>query len=768
MIQRAVGIFILLCAVYLATFTGHPISSDEWQLADAARSTALYGLPAQPYTYTMRFFSTPPDDQVVVQLQVDSIQVNLLAPLIGLARIAPNISLMHTIWLFNVMVTALTGAVVYLVGRTLGYSERVATAVALIFGISTIAFPYSQMLFREPLLSLFGITAYGCAIRFQGQPRQRIGWFFAALAMLAGAALTKDAGLAFVPIVLAAAVPSFKKVQWRRTLPLALISGILVAGLTVLRYEDTLGRLLNTQFVENISKWLPTALPAYLISPGFSIWVFSPVLLAGWLGMILLARRGAWREVILPLLAVLGFAVGHAALHGQYWYGGLAWGTRFLVPITPFLCLWLLPVIHTAGADSRSSRRLQVGLSALILISTAVQLVAVWLPATRYTVWLEAQSKVEGRPILAWEDGVWDIRYHALRANWEEIGDAPSAIAWDVTGTGLIILPLCLMLGLIGGWIIARRRRAWLVLLLPMAFYFMLRVIYLDPRYGGDQAQLWDALMRLEQVARTGDAVILNSPVYRPFFMSYYHLETPIYMLDTPKGETIDPNQPPEIVSDHPEERAEPFFQMLLRRVAERSRRWLYLTEYTPYTPGRLRVTEFYLARHYYPAETLIDASEVRLLIYAPIPAPSVYVPPYPAIGTDVDFGPVRLVGLDVPLSARSGDFLPVSLLWTHEGWVDRAPFDYSINLTLVNRAGETVAQRVAQPLGTFGGMSLWERGGYYRDHHALTLPADLPNGEYDLWLLLVDWRDGKPLPIVGAGDAEYLTLATIRIEQGN
>jgi hypothetical protein len=128
-------------------------------------------------------------------------------------------------------------------------------------------------------------------------------------------------------------------------------------------------------------------------------------------------------------------------------------------------------------------------------------------------------------------------------------------------------------------------------------------------------------------------------------------------------------------------------------------------------------------------------------------------------------------VGFDLPRGdvIRPGDMLPVSLLWRHDGWPDDlSPFDYSVNVSLIDRTGAAVAQRAEAPLGSFGAMSLWQPGGFYRDNHALQLPENLPPGDYDLWVLIFDWRDGSPLPVrnASAGDPEtHALIATLRVE---
>lgn len=151
---------------------------------------------------------------------------------------------------------------------------------------------------------------------------------------------------------------------------------------------------------------------------------------------------------------------------------------------------------------------------------------------------------------MAWREGVWELRYQPIAVAVQQIGSAPSAVAWDVLHVGGIILPLCalsLAAALIG---LRRRSAAWLSLIVLIGtFYVGLRAVYLDPRYGGDDSELWAALRAIESALRESDILLVNSDAYRPFIANYYKGDNPAYVIPTPDGETVDPDNPPWIVS---------------------------------------------------------------------------------------------------------------------------------------------------------------------------------------------------------------------------
>ena len=763
---RAAALFFGLMAVYFGTFTGVPISDDERLLFDAARSFALDGTLALPNTFDLRAYVIPSGLDPVPTLNTEPLQAYLTAPLIQAARAVPGVGVVHAAWLFNAVVTALTGALLYLYGRALGYGERPALIVAAIFGVATIAWPYSQLYFREPLLTLFMVGAAWCAAQWRNAPPAPI-WLIGAGIGLVGAALTKDAGIAVLPTLLVIGLPTLPRRVWRSMLPLVGIGLIGGIALIALRADLIAGILARPGLFRRAAEWIPVAVPAYLFSPGFSVWVYSPVLLASLIGAGRLVRWRRWREVSGPLLLLIAFAIGHPALHGEFWYGGLAWGPRFLMPITPFLCLWLLPLLEAhppaAVAGEGLRRRSEVPFWLLTALSLAVQLIAVWLPPTRYAVFLEEQSRAAGTPIVAWREGVWDVRYHPIPALIGQIGRAPSALAWDVMGTPGIAV-LCLATAGIAAYAAIRPRRRYALIAAVSVIGVIgigLRVYYPDVRYGGDDPALREMLGKVAALP-PGQAVILGSPVYRPFMLNYYKGTAPLYTLPVAQGETVDPVNPPYIVSAYNEEQTDPIFQVVLARLALRHPIWWVVWDYTPFTTTRLRVTERYLTRHYYPIDEPFGADTVRLVRYAAISAPPERVPPYPPIGIDADYGAARLIGADVPLDRpyAGGQAVPISLLWRFEGWPPGLdPLDYSVNVSLIGPNGATLAQRAGTPAGTFGRMTAWRPGQYIRDNHALIIPPSAPPGRYEIWVLVFDWRDGRSLPIRNRAAGETHTV---------
>ena len=77
-----------------------------------------------------------------------------LLPLVALSEAVPGISAQAAAMLLNPLVTTAAALVIYWLSLRLGFRLRTAFATALIFGLATLALPYTKTLFGEPLAAL--------------------------------------------------------------------------------------------------------------------------------------------------------------------------------------------------------------------------------------------------------------------------------------------------------------------------------------------------------------------------------------------------------------------------------------------------------------------------------------------------------------------------------------------------------------------------------------------------------------------------------------
>ncbi len=745
-LRAPAGIFLILVGLYLSTYTGVAFSGDEQVSLDAAFSLYRRGtLELALFNDLRPTFPAPPSvDQPVIALDLEPLQSYLGALVAALAGALPGVGMTHALYLLNIGITALSAVMVFAWGRLWGYGLGVASGAALLYGTATFAWVHSRFFFREPLFSLLLLVCLYSLWRWRINPaptRRRTGWLFLSLVTFGGAMLTKVTTLLFLPALIAAVIP---RRFGRRTL-------LIGAAITAMGFLILMGFALSVPGVRfrylgkilsdlSLDQWAE-AVRAWLFSPGASLWAFSPILIAALVGAWALIRARRWRQVALPLILSCCAMGGYAAFRG--WYSGLGWGPRYLLPVIPFLCLWLLPVLQ--WASDHAPARLSLGM--LIGISVAVQIVGVSVPPTLHGDTLAVLEPAR----YPWIEGVWELPYTPLVTGLKEGAKGPSPLMFVTTHQfGLIgLYALLIIIGLI-----CLRRHfvpRWLIgagaLSLILGTYVVLRAAYLDPRYGADDPLLWETLTRLNTDMRPGDALLLNDSTYRNFFMNYYKRREPIYRLPDAPAETLDPAKPPQIVSDNLEAQVHPYLWTMLARIARRSERWWFVTPYSPFSPDRLRPTEHYLARHYFPIREVIRTDPLRLLLYLPVEAPAAAVPE--SAERYADFGAVRLWAVDLPAGDEfsAGAVVPVSLLLDvpSRTWGE-PPFDYGVNLSLINREGFMVAQHAALPIGGLGRISLWKPGERHRDNHALELPLDLAPGTYVVSMSIYDWRDNSKL----------------------
>jgi hypothetical protein len=132
----------------------------------------------------------------------------------------------------------------------------------------------------------------------------------------------------------------------------------------------------------------------------------------------------------------------------------------------------------------------------------------------------------------------------------------------------------------------------------------------------------------------------------------------------------------------------------------------------------------------------------------------------------DVDFGGmIDLVGADLPAQAQAGGQLPFTLHWQASAAVR---FDYSAFAHLIDAQGNKVAQLDYQPYDAMGPLptSAWPIGWPVTDAQKITLPPDLPPGDYTLLVGLYNWQSGSRLPAQGEGviGGDAVQLGPLRV----
>ena len=89
----------------------------------------------------------------------ERLNIWLALPLLKIAEALPSLGVIHTVWLFNALVTALIVGLLYLLIVALDFTDGVAVLSAVSAGVGSNLWAYSQTFFREPLSALFIVLA---------------------------------------------------------------------------------------------------------------------------------------------------------------------------------------------------------------------------------------------------------------------------------------------------------------------------------------------------------------------------------------------------------------------------------------------------------------------------------------------------------------------------------------------------------------------------------------------------------------------------------
>jgi hypothetical protein len=372
----AAALGLVLFAVYLLTASGHTYSPDEESLLYVAQSFIAHGE-----------FNIPDPDQYPVTgghrgeggriFSGTGLAQSLLALpfFVAASEIArafdPHsrdfILRLVVVSLFNAILSALTGILLYGWLRRLRVSTRISAALVLVWAFATMAWVYARTFFSEPLLTFcFVLAGYALCVYHD---TRAVRWTIVAGLAAGLAVLTKAQGLLVLPALglyfIALELPvllgkgtsappssirmarGMSPLFWSALiLPGILFIAGLAVGLVLTGYFDFIrfGDPLQTGRGE-VSQGFPilTGLFGLLLSSGKSDFLYAPPIVLFFLALPRFFRRHA-AEAWFCVVFIATFVLFHARL--EIWSGDGAWGPRYLVSTLPF---WLMPASVILG-----------------------------------------------------------------------------------------------------------------------------------------------------------------------------------------------------------------------------------------------------------------------------------------------------------------------------------------------------------------------------------------------------------------------------------
>ncbi len=738
----------------MLTFRAVIQSGDTLRALDAVSSQARYGdwLMDESNWFKPALIIREESALPLHEYDVEErLNAQLAAPLLRLADSLPRLGNIHTVWLFNVIVTSLSIGLLYCLVRALDFSDAAAAIVGLTAGLGTNLWAYSQTFFREPLSALFILAAL--LLIHCGKGRGAIIRLLSLIAAAAGlylAYLTKFSAAFAIPAALIFALPEVHNPDRRFPRQLALLLLTLAATIiAVLMFLDPLPDTLSAIFAQFgfITEYAGIALRSYLLSPGASLWGSSPIILLAVAGCGMLWRQRRYWLVLTIVTWLMCYAIGHALATGAHWFGGLSWPPRFLLPVIPVVMLASAPVAETM---LRGKSRVRLIWAILLLYGIWIQFSGVSLSWTHYgsMLPLESQGLAEWLPSMFQPEY---FRWALLPQRWGDLGldflwTRAQMPVWGISFALLAGVTIWALLRLL------RHRRSRWRYTAPLMAIICVNLILLnltaaydrDPRTQSAQMALHEVRDYLAEEAQPGDILLLTSNDYGNFVLNHFDGEGPrTIVVPRPLAQAASDRQPAQVVSNNPNSWFDVGSLRVIQHLASHHDRLWILDNTSPFMRWSFRPLERYLAMHYYLIQDVsltTPDDTVRLLEYSTsAAAPDPMSLFYGDAATDLRFGDsVRLISYILPngIHYQPGEAVPFSLLWQTEAKLNR---DYTVAAFIVDATSSLlIAQGFdSGPQGGFARASGWEAGIPVWDNRAIRIPAHAEPGNYRIWVVM-------------------------------
>ncbi len=379
-------VFLFFLSIYITTAGGHYYSSDGLTVYLVAKSLVTTGSVFLQNTDTyaqLAIISGIGGNAVPVVLPAQSM---LMIPFYLAGHILSSFFpvqfsdyLLQLVTSFlNSFVTALLIMFFYSFVRKLDYSKRVAIFSSLIFGLTTIIWPYSKYDFSEPVVSLFLFGAFYWLFAFA---KDKLLYQIVLAGTFIGIAqLTKVAAiLAIGPLLLYYLWVLYADWKERRDIRLIIVNLVIFGGVLTFFYSGIFvynfirfGSLSSTGYgVLEFTNPIFTGIYGLTISTGKGFFLYSPTAVLLFFGI-----RGLYRKYAAMTLTIIVMALITVIFFSRLyvWHGDVALGPRYLVYLTPFL---MLPVAEVVSNLSKKGNIFKSFFVAIVITGFVVQLITI-------------------------------------------------------------------------------------------------------------------------------------------------------------------------------------------------------------------------------------------------------------------------------------------------------------------------------------------------------------------------------------------------------
>ena len=248
----------------------------------------------------------------------------------------------------------INGVVLYLIARTITENGWKAAIAALGIGLGTMLWPYSAVYYGHVPAAMFLSIAFYLLLRLKESPEAPLGWSFFWPGLMMGLAFITEYPSALVMLGLSAYGLYVTRGRPLKAIVQAASAGavgVLLPLAAMLAYDAAVygsifrfgySHVAVPAFQQGLAHGFMgigapdlRALYHFTFDPQFGIFWQSPVLLLAFVGFAAAYKAKMWQaEALLAGYAIASICLMNAGYF--MWWGGAAFGARYLIPVLPF------------------------------------------------------------------------------------------------------------------------------------------------------------------------------------------------------------------------------------------------------------------------------------------------------------------------------------------------------------------------------------------------------------------------------------------------
>jgi hypothetical protein len=316
--------------------------------------------------------------------------------------------------MLNPLVSALVCVLIFGLCTQLGFPTRSAFTLTLVYGLGTIAWPYSKTFYSEPLVTMFLLASVYALVFLKNTGR-------IARLLLAGALWGASIMVKLTALIVAPALIVYLVARWRekgqhsRDLVgnLAWLLAPVLGSVSVIFWYNAVrfGSGFDTGY--RAVNWSLTGgamgLYGLLFSSGRGLFLYMPIVILSVPALLDFYKQHKWEAALFSLI-IAAYTLFHSAYSS--WEGGGVWGPRLLLPMIPFL---ILPLGSLMLAISKR-KWLEFLFVALLFCSILIQISAISVSNIRHL-----QAVYEDSPTSFYERTFFQPAYSPLLGQWRSL-----------------------------------------------------------------------------------------------------------------------------------------------------------------------------------------------------------------------------------------------------------------------------------------------------------------------------------------------------------